>query len=51
MCSSDLAIEKDAQAVPRNYWRRLPFALKARIWLSYRFARLLMTIYGLDSMR
>ena len=45
------AIEKDAQAVPRNYWRRLPFALKARIWLSYRFARLLMTIYGFDSMR
>ena len=44
------AIEKDAQAVPRNYWQRLPLALKARIWLSYRLARLLMTVYGFDSM-
>ena len=45
------AIEHRARAVPRNYWKRLSFALKARIWLSYRFARLLMTIYGFDRLR
>ena len=45
------AIEKGSRAVPPNYWRRLSFVLKARIWLSYRFARLLMTVYGFDSLR
>jgi cardiolipin synthase len=45
------AIEKRARAVPVHYWRRLSFALKARIWLAYRFARLLMVIYGFDRLR
>ena len=45
------AIEKRARAVPLHYWRRLSFALKARIWLAYRFARLLMVIYGFDRLR
>jgi cardiolipin synthase len=45
------AIEKHARAVPPNYWTRLSFALKARIWLAYRFARLLMVIYGFDRLR
>jgi hypothetical protein len=37
--------------VPPNYWQRLTFGLRARIWLSYRFARLLMSIYGFDRLR
>lgn len=45
------AIEKRARAVPPNYWTRLSFPLKARIWLAYRFARLLMVIYGFDRLR
>jgi cardiolipin synthase len=45
------AIENHSRAVPANYWRRLSFALRVRIWLSYRFARLLMTIYGFDRLR
>ncbi len=45
------AIERRARAVPQNYWRRLSFQLKARIWLAYRFARLLMVIYGFDRLR
>ncbi|OFZ84620.1 MAG: cardiolipin synthase B [Betaproteobacteria bacterium RBG_16_66_20] len=45
------AIENRARAVPPNYWQRLSLELKARIWLSYRFARLLMTIYGFDRRR
>ena len=45
------AIEKRARAVPRNYWSRLSLPLKVRIWLSYRFARLLMVVYGVDDLR
>ena len=45
------AIENRSRAVPPNYWRRLSFALRARIWLSHRLARLLMTIYGFDRLR
>ncbi len=45
------AIENRARAVPLNYWKRLSFALKVRVWLSYRFARLLMVIYGFDRLR
>jgi cardiolipin synthase len=45
------AIEYRARAVPANYWGRLSFELKARIWLSYRLARLLMIIYGFDRQR
>jgi cardiolipin synthase len=45
------AIEKEARAVPANYWQRLAFVLKARIWLAYRFARLVMSIYRVEAQR
>ena len=45
------AIASGARAVPPNYWQRLTIGLRARIWLSYRFARLLMSIYGFDRLR
>ncbi len=45
------AIEIRARAVPRNYWARLSFGLKARTWLSYRIARLLMIVYGVNDLR
>ena len=45
------AIENRARAVPLNYWARLSFALKARIWLSYRITRLLMAVYGVNDLR
>ena len=44
-------IENRARAVPRNYWARLSLQLKARIWLSYRIARLLMIVYGVNDLR
>jgi cardiolipin synthase len=44
------AIENRARAVPSNYWTRLSFGLKARIWLSYRLTRFLMTIYGVSDL-
>jgi cardiolipin synthase len=40
------AIENGARAVPPNYWSRLSYRLKARIFLAYRFARLMMSLYG-----
>ena len=45
------AIEKEARPVPANYWRRLGFLLKARIWFAYRFARLVLTLYRLEALR
>jgi cardiolipin synthase len=45
------AIENCARAVPPNYWARLTIGLKLRIWLSYRFARLIMSVYGVDRLR
>jgi cardiolipin synthase len=45
------AIEREARPVPANYWRRLGLVLKARIWLAYRFARLVMTIYRVEALR
>ena len=45
------AIEQASRAVPPNYWQRLSFGLKARIWLSYRLVRTVMTIYRFDSLR
>jgi cardiolipin synthase A/B len=45
------SIEKRARAVSLHYWRRLPFPLKARIWLAYRFARLVIVVYGFDRLR
>ena len=44
------AIENRARPVPLNYWRRLSFGLKARIWLSYRITRFLMAIYGVSDL-
>ncbi|MBI1942849.1 MAG: cardiolipin synthase ClsB [Betaproteobacteria bacterium] len=40
------AMKKGARAVPRRRWKRMSFLLKARIWISYRIARLLMAFYG-----
>ncbi len=42
------AIENGSRAVSRRSWRRLPFPLRARIWISYRIARLLIAFYGYD---
>jgi cardiolipin synthase A/B len=44
-------IEKEAHAVPPNYWRRLSLPLKARIWFDYRLMRLLMTVLGFSRLR
>jgi len=41
------AIENGSLAIPRRR-RRLPFLLQARIWISYRIARLLLVFYGYD---
>ena len=41
------AIENGSLAIPRRR-RRLPFLLRARIWISYRIARLLLAFYGYD---
>ncbi|MBC7803295.1 MAG: cardiolipin synthase ClsB [Candidatus Parcubacteria bacterium] len=41
------AIENGSLAVPRRR-RRLPFLLRAKIWFSYRIARLLLAFYGYD---
>lgn len=41
------AIENGSLAIPRRR-RRLRFLLRARIWISYRFARLLLAFYGYD---
>lgn len=40
------AIENGSRAVPRRDWRRLPLLVRARIWVSYRAARLLIAYYG-----
>jgi cardiolipin synthase len=42
------AVELRSRAMPPNYWRRLRWRLKLRIWLAYRIARLLMVMYGFD---
>jgi cardiolipin synthase len=41
------AIENGSMAIPRRR-RRMPFLLRARIWTSYRIARLLLAFYGYD---
>lgn len=41
------AIENGSLAIPR-WRRRLPLLLRARIWFSYRVARLLLHFYGYD---
>lgn len=43
------AIENGSLAVPRRR-RRLPFLLRAKVWFSYRIARLLLAFYGYDRM-
>jgi cardiolipin synthase len=45
------AIEKEARAVPANYWQRLRIRLKLRIWLAYRIARLAMSVYRVETLR
>jgi cardiolipin synthase A/B len=45
------AIENEARAVPANYWQRLRIRLKLRIWLAYRFARLAMSVYRVETLR
>ncbi len=40
------AMRGGARAVPRERWRRLPLPLRARIWIGYGLARLLMLFYG-----
>lgn len=45
------AIENGARAVPSNYWRRLSWGLKLRIWLSYRFVELMLSIYRFNWLR
>jgi len=45
------AMENRARAVPANYWARLSFELRVRIWLAYRFARLFVAVYGLRERR
>ena len=42
------AIENGSRTVPRRNWQRLPFLIRARIWISYRIARLLIAFYGYD---
>jgi cardiolipin synthase A/B len=44
-------IEKEARAVPANYWQRLSIRLKLRIWFAYRFARLAMSVYRVETLR
>ncbi len=41
------AIENGSLAIARRR-RRLPYLLRLRVWLSYRFARLLLAYYGYD---
>ena len=43
------AIENGSLAVPRRR-RRLPLLLRAKVWFSYRIARLLLAFYGYDHM-
>lgn len=45
------AIEIEARAVPANYWQRLSIRLKLRVWLAYRFARLAMSVYRVETLR
>jgi cardiolipin synthase len=42
------AMRKGARPVPLRRWRRMPFLMRARIWLSYRIARWLLAYYGYD---
>jgi cardiolipin synthase len=45
------AMSLGARSVPRTYWRRLGWPLRLRIWLFYRFARMLMAFFGFDRLR
>lgn len=42
------AIENGSRSIQRSSWKRLPLLLRARIWISYRIARLLIAFYGYD---
>jgi cardiolipin synthase A/B len=45
------AMRLGARGVSRNYWRRLSWPLRLRIWLFYRVARMLMAFFGFDRLR
>jgi cardiolipin synthase len=40
------AMKRGSRSVPRRRWARLSFLLKARIWISYRIARILIAFFG-----
>ena len=45
------ALRKGGRGVPARYWQRLGWTLRLRIWLFYRLARLLMSVFGFDRLR
>lgn len=45
------ALEREARPIPLNYWNRLGIGLRLRVWLAYRFARLVLTLYRLEALR
>jgi cardiolipin synthase A/B len=45
------ATRKGGRKVAARYWQRLSWTLKARIWLCYRVARLLMAMFGFERLR
>ena len=51
--SADLleAMDRGSTAVEVRSWTRLPLWQRLRVWLCYRCARLLLTLYGYDRLR
>ena len=51
--SADLleAMDRGSTAVEVHSWTRLPLWQRLRVWLCYRCARLLLTLYGYDRLR
>jgi cardiolipin synthase len=45
------AIDRGSTAVEVRSWTQLPLWQRLRVWLCYRCARLLLTLYGYDRMR
>ena len=42
------AIDNGSRSIQQLRWKRLPLLLRARIWISYRIVRLLLSFYGFD---
>jgi cardiolipin synthase len=42
------AIARGARNVPLQRWRQLPLLLRARIWIGYQIARLVLQFYGFN---